>query len=666
MSNVPLPPSNPKSSHSQALSELPRLDDSPNFGPPEIDDEVARKFPLTLILGGVAVALLAVVALLYVFWGRKSVDRPDLLLHTVKQEDIDLTVVERGAVESADNRDIVCRVKAGSKGNYATTIKWVIDDGTLVRRGQPIMILDSSALEDQFRAQKITLDKAHAEWISAEQQYKIQLSTNESAVETSRSAIQLKELDMEKYVGLPKGTLTGRKREAARALLLEMDSDLESFLARNKDAFPDLQGVFHKSLNDLVGQTELAKADVEMWNDRLAYSRRMELKGYLSPAQVQADESRLVGAKESLKKLETDKLLLQKFDSQVAVKTAVAAVQEAWRAFDRATSEAIANEVQKEAERRTKRSVYLQEEEKLKEIEEQIRECKLHAPQDGMVVYYIPESSRFSQSERGLIQQGATVQEGQKLMRIPDLSKMQVATRVHEAMVSRIKGDDRRSTGLHESILAALSFSPRPYTTFLSLHDQVVEQQRDEYRSREYYEAARGQPAVLRMDAFPEKPVRGHVKTVATVASAGDWMSSDVKVYSTIVAIDEQLPGLRPGMSAEVTIHVNSTLENVLAIPVQSVIGGAESGRTRKVFVMTSTGPEEREIQIGLSNEKMAEVKSGLSAGDQVVVNPKAIIGNAAKTREDMPEQGKGKGKGGKAKGAVSGTAPGAGKGDKQ
>jgi len=611
------------------------------------------------VLGGAAIGLIAVAVLAYVFLGTKSADRPDLLLHTVKNEDIDLTVVERGTVESSDNRDIVCKVKAGSKGSYASTIKWVIDDGTVVRRGQAIMILDSSALEDQFRAQKIILDKAQAESVTAEQQFKIQLSTNESAVETARSAIQLKELEMEKYVGLPKGTLTGRKREAARALLIEMDADLESFLARNKETFPDLQGVFHKSLNDLVGQTELAKADVEMWNDRLAYSRRMELKGYLSPAQVQADESRLVGARESLKKLETDKLLLQRFDAQVLVKTAVAAVQEAWRAFDRSVSEADANEVKADSLRRTTRSVYLQEEEKLREIEEQIRECKIHAPQDGMVVYYMSESNRFSQSERGLIQQGATVQEGQKLMRIPDLSKMQVATRVHEAMVSRIKGDDRRSTGIHESVLAGLSMNPRPFNAVLPLHELVVEQRREDYRSLEYREAARGQPALLRMDAFPGKPVRGHVKTVATVASASDWSSSDVKVYSTIVAIDEPLPGLRPGMSAEVTIHVNSTLEDVLAIPVQAVIGGAESGPTRKVYVMTPGGPEEREIQIGLSNEKMAEVKSGLSAGDQVVVNPKAILGNSAKTREDMPEQGKGgKGKGPRSKGAVTGAGP--------
>jgi len=281
-----------------------------------------------------------------------------------------------------------------------------------------------------------------------------------------------------------------------------------------------------------------------------------------------------------------------------------------------------------------------------------------------MVVYYIPESSRWSQSERGLIQQGASVQEGQKMMRIPDLTNMQVSTRVHEAMVSRIRGDDRRTTGLHESVRAGLMLNSSPLNGLLTQQEDLMERQREVYRKGEYYDYARGMPASIRVDAIAEKVFKGHVKTVATVASASDWMASDVKVYATIVGIDDPLPGMKPGMSAEVTIHVNSTLENVLAIPVQSVIGGAESGSTRKVFVMTPGGPEEREVQIGLSNEKMAEVRSGLQAGDQVVVNPKALVGNAAKTREDMPEEPAKKGKfGGKGKGKMpeGGMPPGGG-----
>src|SRR4051812_2388505 len=197
MSLAPLPPST-SSSHpptpSPAMAALPSLNGSPTAAHPEIGDGPTRKFPTYLVLAGGGLAVVVSALLLYYFTGKSKADRPDLLLHTVKLENLDLTVVERGTLESADNRDIICHLKAGSKGNYASTIKWVIDDGTLVKKGQLIMVLDSSSLEDQYRSQKITVDKAHADWVSAEQQYKIVLSTNETLIEKAKSDITLAEL----------------------------------------------------------------------------------------------------------------------------------------------------------------------------------------------------------------------------------------------------------------------------------------------------------------------------------------------------------------------------------------------------------------------------------------------------------------------------------------
>ena len=201
-----------------------------------------------------------------------------------------------------------------------------------------------------------------------------------------------------------------------------------------------------------------------------------------------------------------------------------------------------------------------------------------------------------------------------------------------------------------------------PLHALVAHSDDLLAQQREEYRDREYYLAAQGQPASIRVDAFPERTFKGHVKTVATVASSSDFMSSDVKVYSTVVAMDEPIPGLRPGMSAEVTIHVEDTVKDVLAVPVQAVLGGAESGRGRKVLVMTPAGPEERDIQIGISNEKMAEVRDGLKEGDHVILNPKVILGDKAKTREDVGEKGtRGNKGGGKGKEVGGGGPPSSG-----
>src|SRR5205823_5550017 len=123
-----------------------------------------------LILGGAAGGIY--------FMTRPPTARPDVILHKVKKEDLNVTVTEKGTLESAENKDVVCRVRAGSKG-YASTINWVIDDGTKVKKGDLLMVLDSSALEDQLRDQRIKEDNARAAHIQAEKAYEITIKNNE-------------------------------------------------------------------------------------------------------------------------------------------------------------------------------------------------------------------------------------------------------------------------------------------------------------------------------------------------------------------------------------------------------------------------------------------------------------------------------------------------------
>ena len=78
------------------------------------------------------------------------------------------------------------------------------------------------------------------------------------------------------------------------------------------------------------------------------------------------------------------------------------------------------------------------------------------------MVYFKNESNRFSSNPQGLIEQGAQVKEGQKMLRIPNLDRMQVNTKVHEAMVARIHGDVRVPTHIVEFAQAVMvaSFDP--------------------------------------------------------------------------------------------------------------------------------------------------------------------------------------------------------------
>jgi multidrug efflux pump subunit AcrA (membrane-fusion protein) len=262
-----------------------------------------------------------------------------------------------------------------------------------------------------------------------------------------------------------------------------------------------------------------------------------------------------------------------------------------------------------------------------------------------------------------MIEQGAQVKEGQKMLRIPNLTRMQVNTKVHEAMVSRIRGEVRVPTRIVETTQAAMLFTPNHFGRLVLARPEAVEKIRDEYRERaqaqggvslEYKKVADGQKAIVKLDSMGDKQFLGQVKTVATVASQTDSWISDVKVYQTYVRIEGELAPdgktvtpltgerLKPDMSAEVTISVDSADGPVLTIPIQAVIGGAEMGATREVFVKTGGKFERKPVKLGLFNETMVEIKEGVQEGDQVVVNPKVLFEEGEKTRTREPGDLKG------------------------
>src|SRR5439155_15331725 len=169
-----------------------------------------------------------------------------------------------------------------------------------------------------------------------------------------------------------------------------------------------------------------------------------------------------------------------------------------------------AKEIQAESARQTTKSVYEQEQDKYDDIEDQIRKCIITSPQDGLVVYYVSEQSRYgSGSQQSIIAQGEPVKEGQKLMRIPDLRRMLVNTKVHEAMVSRIKGDIWQPTGFVDTLRATMMLTPDGLTRLLGEH--AVPEIRDRMRDYEMKRVNDGMRATVRIDAFNEHVLQAHV-----------------------------------------------------------------------------------------------------------------------------------------------------------
>jgi hypothetical protein len=208
-----------------------------------------------------------------------------------------------------------------------------------------------------------------------------------------------------------------------------------------------------------------------------------------------------------------------------------------------------------------------QEEARMLEIEKQAQMCHLYAAQDGLVVYHVGEVP----TRTAIVAVGENVKEGQKLVHVCDPKHMSVLARVHEAVIAQVR---------------------------------------------------RGQQATVRVDAFPNRVVPARVQNVATVASARDWISADVKVYAVSLELLEDATPLKPGMSAEVRIEVGRK-NDAVQLPVQTVL---RSGPESFCYVKTAQEIQKRKVIPGLKSDVAVEIKSGVNEGEEVLRDPSGVI----------------------------------------
>ncbi|MCG8584768.1 MAG: hypothetical protein MI757_08675, partial [Pirellulales bacterium] len=99
------------------------------------------------------------------------------------------------------------------------------------------------------------------------------------------------------------------------------------------------------------------------------------------------------------------------------------------------------------------------------------------------------------------------------------------------------------------------------------------------------------------------------------------WYKSGVKEYPAVVKIHDTPPQLKTGFRAQVRVHALA-MDDAQTLPVQAVLQ-----RGRKYFVVLPDGSNWRshEVTVGPSNEKFVVIESGLSAGDQVAADARAL-----------------------------------------
>ncbi|MGV3523159.1 MAG: HlyD family efflux transporter periplasmic adaptor subunit [Candidatus Sericytochromatia bacterium] len=125
----------------------------------------------------------------------------------------------------------------------------------------------------------------------------------------------------------------------------------------------------------------------------------------------------------------------------------------------------------------------------------------------------------------------------------------------------------------------------------------------------------------LNFDAYPDTSFAGKVVKILPVArQASSEDRQEVRAFSAEVKLLGKDPRLRPGMTAQAEI-VTQRFAKVLTVPTQAIVN--EAGESY-CWVLSGAEPVRKRVKVGASDARNSLIESGLSAGEQVILNPPA------------------------------------------
>jgi RND family efflux transporter MFP subunit len=125
-------------------------------------------------------------------------------------------------------------------------------------------------------------------------------------------------------------------------------------------------------------------------------------------------------------------------------------------------------------------------------------------------------------------------------------------------------------------------------------------------------EISAGDTAMVMLDAFPGRVLRGRIRRVFPAA---DPTSRLVPVEVAVTGPDADVT--RPGFLARVTFALGAK-ENVLLVPASALVTDATGSQA--LFVIEGTQAHRRIVKTGLISEGRVEVVDGIQAGEIVVI----------------------------------------------
>ncbi len=352
----------------------------------------------------------------------------------------------------------------------------------------------------------------------------------------------------------------------------QAQSDIDVAKLTLQFAEQDLQqykeGQYPKDLKTANNEITLREEELTRAQETLAWSQKLFAEKYLSNTDLQADKLAVTRSNNNLELAKEELRLLQEYTRQRNIDQFESDFHQAKMALERTQRKARADVVQAKADLKAKELEYTRQVTKLEKIKDQIDKATVLAPADGTVIYATSARRGGFRDNREPLDEGVEVFERQELIYLPTATSAMAEVDIHESSLEKVR---------------------------------------------------LGLPAIVTVDALQGKTFFGSVGQIAPLPDpASMWMNPDLKVYNSEVYLEGDTPDLRTGMSCKVEIIVQQ-YEDAVYIPVQAVIRIAGQPA---VYVVKDGTIEEREVTIGLDNNRMIRIIDGIQEGEVVLLTP--------------------------------------------
>jgi HlyD family secretion protein len=310
----------------------------------------------------------------------------------VQKGPLTISVVESGTIKSLE------QVSLKSEVEGQATLIFLIPEGTQVQKGDLLIELDASKLQDELIQQQIAVDNADAAFIRARENLAVTKNQAESDISKAELDYQFAQEDVTQYV----------------------------------------EGQHPQDVKEEEANITLAREELERAAEKLKWSERLYEEQYISQTELEADRLTHNRAQLNYELAVASLQLLQDYTSKRKLAELESNVEQMQMALERVKLQANADIVQAEADLKAKETDLRQQRSKLEKVERQLAKTKITAPRDGLVVYATSVQGGGRHRMEPL-QEGQAVRERQELIYLPSAESMMAEVQIHESSLEKVR-----------------------------------------------------------------------------------------------------------------------------------------------------------------------------------------------------------------------------------